>query len=83
MPKLVEVLFNKYIENVYKGQSLEPGQFDELRKCFYAAVYGTLYEVSEVSGKYPEALAMKVLSSMRRECKEIAQDVLDKMYESN
>ncbi len=83
MPKLVETLFNRYIEKVYPGQTLPPDQLGELRKCFYAAVWGAMHEVGEVSSKYPEAVAMKVLSSMERECTDLVQEVLDKWYKSN
>lgn len=83
MPKLVEVLFDRYIQNVYKGQVLQPDQFQELRKCFFAAVWGTIHEIGEVSSKLPEPQAVQVFESMTQECRKMADDEIKRWYNLN
>lgn len=80
MQRLVEKLFKQYIEKVYNGQQLPPDQHEELRRCFYASVYVTLFEVSDVSSRLTEDQAIKVFETMMQECQLVAREVLEKYY---
>lgn len=82
-PNFMELLFQKYLEQIYPGQTLPPTQVLELKNAFFAAGWAVLHEVSEVSSKMPEHLAMLVLSSMERECKKHAGEAIDRMYRNN
>jgi hypothetical protein len=84
IPKdFVETIFKRDLEFAYKGQPLDPIQLQELRRCFFAAYWSALTEMTEVSSKLPEETAFAVIQSMLDECQTHAKEVLQRWYKSN
>lgn len=80
---LVETIFKKYLESAYKGQQLDRIQLQELKRCFFAAYWSALTEMTQVSGQLPEDKALSVIESMLSECQSHAQEVLQQWYKTN
>lgn len=80
--KFVELLFERYIKQVYEGPISEV-QRKELKNCFYAAYWSAIHEISSVSSALPEDVACQMLDKLSQECQDHAKEVLEKMYRSN
>jgi hypothetical protein len=85
---LVNVVFQKYLEAAYPncgkdGRNLPPEQLREVKNAFYAAVWASIHEISEVASALPEDTACAVLSKISDECRKHANEVLTRMYKLN
>lgn len=80
---MVKLIFEKYIKSAYKGQTLSAIQMRELDRCWHAAFFSALNELSAISASLPEETACAILEAMNKECEAKAKEVLQQMYRSN
>lgn len=83
MNNQVEKIFEAYIAQVYKGQTLHPTQHKEIKNAFFAAWVGCMHYLDEIATAHSEEDCMQMFQAMRVECKEHAENYARDFYKRN